>query len=117
MGTHGNFLVVDHPLIAHKLSLLRSKGTPSVQFRALMREIALLLGSEVLRDLPTELRDIETPVGPARVPFLAGKKLVPESAGTFKVEGTTFVGLLIGTVLSFILMGDALRDALDPKLR
>jgi uracil phosphoribosyltransferase len=68
--------VVDHPLIAHKLSLLRSKGTPSAQFRALMREVALLLGHEVLRDLPTELRDIETPVGPTRAPFLAGKKLV-----------------------------------------
>ena len=75
MSTRGNLIVVDHPLIAHKLSLLRSKATPSAQFRALMREVALLLGPEVLRDLPTELRDIETPVGPARVPFLAGKKL------------------------------------------
>jgi uracil phosphoribosyltransferase len=68
-------VVADHPLIAHKLSLMRDKATPSAQFRHLLREISLLLGYELLRDLPTELRDIETPVGPARVPFLKGKKL------------------------------------------
>ena len=68
--------VIDHPLVAHKLSLMRSKATPSAQFRTLLREISMLLGYEVLRDLPTELRDIETPVGPARAPFLKGKKLV-----------------------------------------
>ena len=72
----GGLVVIDHPLVAHKLSLMRSKATPSAQFRTLLREISLLLGYEVLRDLPTELRDIETPVGPARVPFLKGKKLV-----------------------------------------
>jgi uracil phosphoribosyltransferase len=69
-------VVIDHPLIAHKLSLMRSKATPSVQFRTLLREISMLLGYEVLRDLPTELRDIETPIGPTRAPFLKGKKLV-----------------------------------------
>ena len=68
-------VVADHPLIAHKLSLMRDKATPSAQFRHLLREVSLLLGYELLRDLPTELRDIETPVGPARVPFLKGKKL------------------------------------------
>jgi uracil phosphoribosyltransferase len=71
-----NLVVVDHPLVAHKLSLMRDKTTPSAQFRTLLREISLLLGYEVLRDLPTELRDIETPVGPMRAPFLMGKKLV-----------------------------------------
>src|SRR6476646_5992736 len=55
---------------------MRSKATPSAQFRTLLREISMLLGYEVLRDLPTELRDIETPVGPMRAPFLKGKKLV-----------------------------------------
>jgi uracil phosphoribosyltransferase len=70
-----NLFVADHPLIAHKLSLMRDKSTPSVHFRLLLREVSLLLGYELLRDLPTELRDIETPVGPARVPFLQGKKL------------------------------------------
>ena len=54
---------------------MRDKATPSAQFRQLLREVSLLLGYELLRDLPTELRDIETPVGPARVPFLKGKKL------------------------------------------
>jgi len=70
-----NPFVADHPLIVHKLSLMRDRTTPSVVFRRLLREISLLLGYEVLRDLPTELRDIETPVGPARVPFIKGKKL------------------------------------------
>src|SRR6185503_9949658 len=69
-------VIIEHPLVAHKLSLLRDKRTPTVQFRHLVYEVSLLLGYEVLRDLQTELRDIETPVGPARVPFLKGKKLV-----------------------------------------
>ena len=71
-----NLVVIDHPLVAHKLSLMRDKSTPSAQFRTLLREVSLLLGYEVLRDLPTELRDIETPVGPTQAPFLKGKKLV-----------------------------------------
>jgi uracil phosphoribosyltransferase len=71
-----NLLVVDHPLVAHKLSLMRDKRTPSAQFRTLLREISLLIGYEVLRDLPIELRAIETPVGPTEAPFLRGKKLV-----------------------------------------
>ena len=71
-----NPVVIDHPLVAHKLSLLRDKRTPTAQFRHLVREVSLLLGYEVLRDLPTELRDIETPVGPTQAPFLKGKKLV-----------------------------------------
>jgi uracil phosphoribosyltransferase len=68
--------VVDHPLIAHKLSHMRETRTPSSNFRQLLREISLLLGYEVLRDLPTELREIETPLGPTKAPFLVGKKLV-----------------------------------------
>ena len=69
-------IVIAHPLVAHKLSLMRDKKTPSAQFRTLLREISLLLGYEVLRDLPLEQRPIETPVGPTRAPFLKGKKLV-----------------------------------------
>jgi len=69
-------VVISHPLVAHKLSLLRDKTTPSLQFRALLREISLLLGYEILRDLPIEHRGIETPVGPMQAPFLKGKKLV-----------------------------------------
>jgi uracil phosphoribosyltransferase len=74
--TFANLVVVDHPLVAHKLSLMRDKATPSAQFRHLLREISLLLGYEVLRDLATELRTIQTPLGPAQAPFLKGKKLV-----------------------------------------
>jgi uracil phosphoribosyltransferase len=68
--------VIDHPLVAHKLSLMRDKTTPSALFRQLLREISLLLGYELLRDLPTETRRIETPLGPTDAPFLKGKKLV-----------------------------------------
>jgi uracil phosphoribosyltransferase len=69
-------IVVDHPLIAHKLSFMRDKTTSSALFRQLLREISLLLGYEVLRDLELETRAIETPMGPMHAPFLKGKKLV-----------------------------------------
>src|SRR5262245_45772992 len=55
---------------------MRDKRTSSAQFRALLREISLLLGYEVLRDLPIEERPIQTPLGPMQAPFLKGKKLV-----------------------------------------
>ena len=73
---HSTLTVVEHPLVAHKLSYMRRTDTSSMLFRTLLREISLLLGSEVLRDLPTELRSIITPVGPTEAPFLKGKKLV-----------------------------------------
>ena len=71
-----NVTVVDHPLVTHKLSFLRDKTTHSSLFRALMRETGLLIGYEVLRDLPLEPRAIETPMGPTQAQFLKGKKLV-----------------------------------------
>ena len=71
-----NVTVVDHPLVTHKLSFLRDKTTHSSLFRALMRETGLLIGYEVLRDLPLEPRAIETPMGPTEAQFLKGKKLV-----------------------------------------
>ncbi len=71
-----NLTVVDHPLIQHKLTLMRDKGTPSAVFRQLLREISLLLAYEVLRDLPTTTKAIETPLGPMDAPILKGKKLV-----------------------------------------
>ena len=73
---HPTLTVVDHPLIQHKLSYMRMTTTSSKQFRELLHEISLLLGYEVLRDLQTELRAIETPVGGTNAPFLMGKKLV-----------------------------------------
>lgn len=67
---------VKHPLIQHKLTLMRDKTTPSAVFRQLLREIAHLLAYEVLRDLPTTTKQIETPLAKMDAPILAGKKLV-----------------------------------------
>ena len=73
---HGNLTVVDHPLVQHKLTLMRDKDTPSAVFRQLLREISLLLGYEVLRDLPLSTRNIETPLAEMEAPILKGKKVV-----------------------------------------
>ncbi len=67
--------IVDHPLVRHKLSLMRARDTSTSKFRQLMREISLLLGYEATRDLALEETDIETPLERARAPVLAGKKL------------------------------------------
>jgi uracil phosphoribosyltransferase len=67
--------VVAHPLVQHKLSLMRDKETPSAVFRKCLNEISLLLAYEVLRDLPLEPRKIETPITEMDAPFLSGKKL------------------------------------------
>ena len=86
----GNVTVVDHPLVQHKLSLMRRRETDTARFRLLLREISLLLGYEVTRDLATEIRSIETPVAETRAPFLTGKKLVLISilrAGNGLLEG------------------------------
>jgi len=82
--------VVDHPLVQHKLTLMRRAETPTAEFRRLLREISLLLAYEVMRDLPIELIDIETPIAPMRAPALAGKKLCIVSvlrAGNGILEG------------------------------
>ncbi len=82
--------VVDHPLVQHKLTLMRDKTTPTVQFRQLLREIALLLTYEVTRDLPLTRKAIETPLGPMDAPILEGKKPVFASilrAGNGLLEG------------------------------
>jgi uracil phosphoribosyltransferase len=71
-----NVTVIDHPLVLHKLSLMRDKTTPSVVFRQLLNEIAHLLAYEVLRDLPLTKRAIETPLAAVDAPVLEGKKLV-----------------------------------------
>jgi len=68
--------VIDHPLVQHKLSLLRDKTTSTANFRRLVKEIALLLGYEVTRDLPIQMRPIETPIQAMEAPFIEGKKLV-----------------------------------------
>jgi uracil phosphoribosyltransferase len=68
--------ILDHPLIQHKLSLMRERATPTAQFRQLLRELTLLMGYEVTRLLPLEERPIDTPLAPMRAPHLAGRKLV-----------------------------------------
>lgn len=68
--------VVDHPLVQHKLTLMRKKDTSTKSFRELLREIGALLCYEVTRDLPLELVEIETPLMTMQAPQLVGKKLV-----------------------------------------
>lgn len=87
-----NLTVVDHPLVQHKLTLMRDKNTPSAIFRKLLREISLLLGYEVLRDLPLSMITIETPLAEMQAPILQGKKVVFVSilrAGNGLLDGLT----------------------------
>ena len=70
-----NVTVVEHPLIQHKLTLMRRKETSTSHFRQLVNEIAMLLGYEVLTDLVLTTRKIETPLESMEAPVLAGKKL------------------------------------------
>lgn len=67
--------ISDHPLIQHKISIMRQQTTGTKEFRQLVEEVAMLLGYEALRDLPTELVEVQTPLEKCQVPMLAGKKL------------------------------------------
>ena len=67
--------VVDHPLVAHKLTILRDKNTSTKDFREIVSEIGMLLTYEATRDLPTEEVEVETPIALARTKVLAGRKL------------------------------------------
>lgn len=75
MTGFGNVVVVDHPLVQHKLTLLRRKEVSTAEFRRLAQEISLLMGYEVMRDLPLAAVEIETPLEVMTAPLLAGKKL------------------------------------------
>lgn len=82
--------VVDHPLVQHKLTIMRKKETSTAGFRRLLREISLLLGYEVTRQLELTTTTIETPLQPMEAPTLEGKKLVFASvlrAGNGLLEG------------------------------
>lgn len=70
-----NVTIFDHPLIKHKITLLRDKKTGTKDFRVLVEEIAMLMGFEALRDLPTELVEVETPIQTTKQPMIAGKKI------------------------------------------
>lgn len=82
--------VIDHPLVQHKLTIMRDKNTSTASFRRLLREISLLLGYEVTRDLQLTTTTIETPIEEMEAPVLEGKKLVFASvlrAGNGLLEG------------------------------
>lgn len=74
--THPNFHLIEHPLIAHKLTLMRRKETSCLAFKQLLHEIALLLGYEITRDLPLTTTHITTPVTETEAPTLAGERPV-----------------------------------------
>ncbi|WGF89411.1 uracil phosphoribosyltransferase [Marinivivus vitaminiproducens] len=71
----GTVTIVDHPLVQHKLTLMRDVNTPTAEFRRLLREISLLLGYEVMRDLALDHKTIMTPLAEMSAPILSGKKL------------------------------------------
>ena len=129
--------VVNHPLVQHKLTLMRSKSTPTNQFRQLLREISHLLAYEVTRDLPVENKSIETPMPSMQAPVLAGKKLALVSilrAGNGLLDGVLelipsarvgFVGLYrdektLQPVQYYFKVPDGMEDrvviAVDPML-
>ena len=73
--TDQHLTIVDHPLVQHKLTLMRKRDTPTTLFRQLLREISQLLAYEITRELPMTTTNIETPLTDMDAPVLAGKKL------------------------------------------
>ncbi|WP_120504229.1 uracil phosphoribosyltransferase [Sulfitobacter mediterraneus] len=129
--------VVDHPLVQHKLTIMRDKGTPTAVFRQLLREISQLLAYEVTRGLPMTTKEIETPMQTMSAPTLDGKKLALISilrAGNGLLDGVLelipsarvgFVGLYrdeetLKPVQYYFKVPEALDDrlviAVDPML-
>ena len=129
--------LVDHPLVQHKLSIMRDKETSTGQFRQLLREISQFLAYEITRELPLENQAIETPMGPMDAPMLRGKKLALISilrAGNGLLDGVLelvpsarvgFVGLYrdeqtLEPVEYYFKVPDALEErlviAVDPML-
>jgi uracil phosphoribosyltransferase len=85
-----NVTVIDHPLVQHKLTLLREKERSTSSFRSLLAEISILLAYEATRDLPLTYQSIETPLATMQAPLLDGKKIVLINilrAGTGMIEG------------------------------
>ncbi len=129
--------IVDHPLVQHKLTLMRDKGTSTAVFRQLLREITLLLAYEVTREMKLTTRHIETPMEEMDAPILAGKKLALVSilrAGNGMLDGVLelipsarvgFVGLYrdeetLKPVQYYFKAPEGLKDrlviAVDPML-
>jgi len=135
--TDGHLTVVDHPLVQHKLTIMRDKETPTAVFRQLLREISQLLAYEVTRGLPMTTKSIETPMRQMDAPTLDGKKLALISilrAGNGLLDGVLelipsarvgFVGLYrdeetLQPVQYYFKVPEALEDrlviAVDPML-
>ena len=129
--------IVHHPLVQHKLTLMRDKGTSTAVFRQLLREISQFLAYEITRDLPLTSRRIETPLTEMEAPVLAGKKLALVSilrAGNGLLDGVLelipsarvgFVGLYrdektLEPVQYYFKVPEGLEDrvviAVDPML-
>jgi len=70
-----NYTIMGHPLIQHKISMIRDKNTGTNEFRKLVEEIAMLMAYEAFRDLPTENVEVETPIETCMAPMIAGKKM------------------------------------------
>ena len=68
--------IIDHPLVQHKLSIMRNKETSTLKFRELLKEIAMFMGYEITRDCPLEYEEIETPLMKMNAPKISGKKVV-----------------------------------------
>ena len=84
--------IVDHPLVQHKLSIMRNKATSTMKFRELLREIAMFMGYEITRDFPLTYEEIETPLMKMNAPKISGKKVVIAPilrAGLGMVDGLT----------------------------
>ena len=84
--------IIDHPLVQHKLSLMRRKDTSTMKFRKLLQEISMFMGYEVTRDFPLVYEEIETPLMKMKAPKISGKKVVIAPilrAGLGMVEGLT----------------------------
>lgn len=132
-----NLTIIDHPLVQHKLTLMRRKETPTSSFRQLLWEISMLLAYEVTRDLPLQEVSVETPVCRTKAPQLSGKKLALVSimrAGNGLLDGILelipaarvgFVGLYrdeetLEPVEYYCKVPDQLEDrlviAVDPML-
>jgi uracil phosphoribosyltransferase len=72
---HKQVHVINHPMVQHKLTSMREKGTKTGEFRSLLREISMFLGYEVLRDIPMTTRRIETPMAEMDAPVMAGRNM------------------------------------------
>ncbi len=88
----GSVIVIDHPLVQHKLTLMRRKETSTAEFRRLLREISALMGYEVTRDLALEYVEIDTPLAPMQAPIVAGLK--PVLVSILRAGGGILEGVL-----------------------